>query len=130
MKTQKEWNQKFIEENPEIGETTRELLLATDIRFEISKGWYDIAENFFKNIKKIKGVEVIQIKQKFGELRIYVSHTNDKIEKLIKVSTEEAEHTCEMCGVNNEWVGKKRPRFWIFNICDECLAVKCKELKV
>ncbi len=42
--------------------------------------------------------EVLQVKEKFGGLRFYVSQHTDAITKGIEAAKIEALHTCEVCG--------------------------------
>ena len=42
--------------------------------------------------------EVVQVKQKLGPLRFYVSHHTDPIDKRIAEAQEESSRTCEVCG--------------------------------
>ena len=42
--------------------------------------------------------EVVQVKEKLGTLRFYVSHHSDAINERIAEAGKEASHTCEVCG--------------------------------
>jgi hypothetical protein len=59
--------------------------------------------------------EILQVKEKFGELRIHVNHANDAIRKRIEVAKEEAYRTCEVCGQP----GRLREDGRIKTLCDE-----------
>ena len=42
--------------------------------------------------------EVVQVKEKLGTLRFYVSHHSDAINERIEEAQKEASRTCEVCG--------------------------------
>lgn len=72
--------------------------------FECDEGWYDILEHVFKTLEQqnIK-VEMTQIKEKFGALRVYIGFAKDMvehnmIEQLIDEAERKSETTCERCG--------------------------------
>lgn len=58
----------------------------------------------------------VQIKEKFGELRVYMSYYNEEIEKFINEAEELSRKTCERCGAPGEQKGGG----WIVTLCDEC----------
>jgi hypothetical protein len=64
--------------------------------------------------------EVLQVKEKFGGLRIHVKHANDAIRERIEVAQEEAYRTCEVCGQP----GRLREGNWIKTLCDEHASVR------
>jgi hypothetical protein len=59
--------------------------------------------------------EILQVKEKFGELRIHVNHANDAIREPIEVAEEKAYRTCE---VYNQ-PGKLREDGRIKTLCDQ-----------
>lgn len=58
---------------------------------------------------------VVQIKEKFGELRVYSAGADDFINGVISMSEMVASKTCEVCGER----GKMRHGSWIRILCDE-----------
>ena len=58
--------------------------------------------------------EVLQVKEKFGGLRIHVNHANDAIHQRIEAAIQESFHTCEVCGQP----GELREDSWIKTVCD------------
>jgi len=42
--------------------------------------------------------EVVQVKEKLGTLRFYVSHHTDTIDERIVEAQKESSRTCEVCG--------------------------------
>ena len=57
-------------------------------------------EPLVADIEKESGerFEVVQVKEKLGTLRFYVSHHSDAINERIAEARKEASHTCEVCG--------------------------------
>lgn len=143
MLNQKEINQKLLESTyKDAPETIKNILSDTEIRFDIEFGWFGIIDRFLKKFNEINtvGFRIIQIKQKFGGLRIYIGYPDETTTEIMyiasKITTEvfiaekEADLTCELCGVKNDSVAVRAPRFWRWNCCDKCFEKKCSELKV
>lgn len=108
-------------------------------RIDIDKGWEDIIEKFlqdFEKLNKNEEIHINQIKQKLGELRIYFSGLNKeesetaaKMRMLVDKTERLCNATCEMCKTM-ENVTFRRPRFWIFKICEKCYDEWCDKMLV
>ena len=92
--------------------------------FEVENGWMKILEELFEKIQKeldcdktIKYFKVTQVKEKFGGLRVYVSGSNDKIDKYIEVAEQKSYKTCESCGKSPATQNKNG---WIVTLCKTC----------
>ena len=89
--------------------------------FEHGDGWYSIIHSLCTDIKKIlekysdSEFEVIQVKEKFGTLRFYVSGGCEKIEKRIMKAERQSARACEVCGKP----GKLRGHGWLYTACEE-----------
>jgi hypothetical protein len=59
--------------------------------------------------------EIVQVKEKFGGLRIHVNLANDAMRQRIETAIQESFHTCEVCGQP----GTLREGGWIKTLCDE-----------
>lgn len=60
-------------------------------------GWASLVERAFKN--KPSKVKIVQVKEKFGGLRIYTEgRTSKAFETLLTTLETESMKTCEMCG--------------------------------
>src|SRR5579863_4110842 len=76
---------------------------------ECGNGWYDIIDILCNELQKYPEVRVLQIKQKFWELRVYLhgqidATISDAIGVLLRAAEEAASITCERCAgplVNN-----------------------------
>ena len=125
-------------------ESIKKLLKTTETRLEIENGWISIIDAFLQKFEKMNtiGLSIAVIKQKLAGLRIQLHIPNsvyDSIEDLtilqeintvIRESEQEADTVCEICGVINETVKPRAPRFWRWNCCEKCFDAKCKELLV
>jgi hypothetical protein len=87
-------------------------------------GWFDILWRLCEDLEPLVAefeqttgltFEVIQVKEKFGGLRIHVNHANDAICQRIYTAAEESFRACEVCGQP----GQQREGGWIGTFCDE-----------
>ena len=92
--------------------------------FEVGDGWMDLLEELFDKMQKIidndsqcNAIEVVQVKEKFGELRVYTNYDTDEIFNLIEEYTRKSKHICEWCGKK----GKLRnDNGWYTTLCNKC----------
>src|SRR5438105_15914827 len=95
-------------------------LYANGMFFECGKGWYQILEGLSAQLEKLivklkqeqELVEycfAVQVKEKFGTLRFYMSTSTDGMDKLIDEAEALSAKTCEVCGND----GRIRPGKWI-----------------
>lgn len=85
----------------------------------VLKGWYTLLyklcldiDNELDHIDR-RQFEVVQVKQKFGGLRVYIHGGNEAINDLTNKAMNESHHTCELCGKK----GRIRPSGWIMTLC-------------
>lgn len=68
---------------------------------QVAAGWMPIVEEMLVALKDLP-ITIVQIKEKFGELRVYADDVTDEqateIAKIIEIATYKARHTCEICG--------------------------------
>jgi hypothetical protein len=92
--------------------------------FTHDDGWFDILwrlcgdlEPLVKEFEQatVLQFEILQVKEKFGVLRIYVKGANAAIRQRIGAAAQESFHTCEVCGQP----GELREGSWIKTLCDE-----------
>lgn len=98
-----------------------------NLYIECGSGWYDLIykmceeiEQLYKdkNVEIKTDLEIIQIKSKYAELRMYYNSTfctelNVVIDKYVKLSTE----TCEECGLPGELVDQDG---FVIVLCENC----------
>jgi hypothetical protein len=104
---------------------TRETLMP--LGFQCQDGWFALLWRLCEDLEPLAaelerklGVhfEVLEVKQKFGRLRIFVKHRTDPISELIEVTEAESMRTCEVCGKP----GMLRSGESIQTLCDGCVA--------
>ena len=84
--------------------------------YPVGKGWWQILDELFTKIPN-KTLSVLQIKEKFGGLRVYMEGDGDpEIEPLIQKAEEESYKTCEECGMEGY---SYLHRGWIITLCKE-----------
>ena len=97
---------------------------------ECEKGWDRILGPLLHCIKHLDPkCQILQIKEKFGLLRVYVSPSAtcppinfDHIHEIISWAEHYSGTVCERCGKQ----GKKRDLKWMLTLCDDCLAAHLK----
>ena len=96
----------------------------SQIPWECGKGWWPLIEKVAAAIDSYttahpgSPVEVSQIKQKFGGLRIYHYTAPEDIRQLIDEAIETSWHTCERCGAS-EGVTTNLEGYRL-TLCPEC----------
>lgn len=79
-----------------------------------SKFWYWILLNINY------GIYIHQIKQKYGELNIFGTFS-EEIQEIINQAVEECSKTCEYCGSKIDVKECTSPGgYWILNLCSDC----------
>ena len=95
--------------------------------FACNEGWYDILDRLFGFIQvyvdefEKPQPKVTQVKEKFGGLRVYLTNTDDTINRMIDIAEQQAEQTCEYCGKPGH---ARNDMTWIKTLCDECTKGK------
>jgi hypothetical protein len=68
---------------------------------ECGDGWYQILDDCFKEILECPSgdtIVLVQVKEKYGTLRIYTNSGTDCIDEAIDRAEIKSETTCEDCG--------------------------------
>jgi hypothetical protein len=101
--------------------------------FTNDDGWFDLLWRLCEDLEPLVAkfeqasgsqFEVLQVKEKFGGMRIHVNHANDAIRRRIEAGEQEYSLTCEVCGKP----GKLRERRSIKTLCDEDASSGTTEL--
>ena len=111
--------------------------------FECEDGWFEPLLDFSRTVEQINGLAIkchfffvaSQVKQKFGEIRVYwhrkpcsgicdgkpddadIKMLHSMMENANNVLTERCWHTCEKCGSTGNIVTTGR---WIQRLCKKC----------
>jgi len=91
--------------------------------FEIGEGWMSLVielldkiQHLVDNNPEYSELQVIQVKEKFAQLRVYLNYYYEEIEDLIKEYTEKSVHICELCGGTGE---TRNLHGWYMTLCDK-----------
>jgi hypothetical protein len=99
---------KLVERWPawfKVGGDLRHTLMP--LGFVHGDGWFPLLWRLCEDLEPLvaeaeknsrKPFEVLQVKEKFGSLRFYVSHHTDGIDERINSAQEQSSRTCEICG--------------------------------
>lgn len=93
---------------------------------ECGEGWKHLYQPIIDTVAEYNNkqenddgkIEIHQVKEKFGGLRIYLSKYTDELRKMIESAEEESYHTCETCGKHID-----KPiveNHWIYAECEDC----------
>lgn len=89
---------------------------------ECGDGWFELIKECVSKIEaemrrlELSEIRAIQIKEKFGGLRIYLTCETESISTFIEEAENKARKTCEECGE----VGRPRSGSWIQTLCNTC----------
>lgn len=92
---------------------------------EHGEGWNKIVLPVLAYCEK-HNIEVHQVKEKFGGLRIYTAGSQDaaidqELDAIIEAAEDVASVTCENCGASTDAGARSRPNgYWIRTLCDPC----------
>ena len=95
-----------------------------DMPWECGKGWWPLIEKVAAAIDSFNAahpgtpVEVSQIKQKFGGLRIYLHNAPEDLRLLIDEAVAASWHTCEKCGSTADVTTNLEG--YRFTLCPDC----------
>lgn len=98
-------------------------LYKKDIPFECGSGWANLILDLSLKIEEILkknpqnfDMTAIQIKEKYGTLRFYMSGETEEIRDLIREAEADSSQVCENCGAPAKMRGTK----WFEVKCDDC----------
>lgn len=83
----------------------------------VRPGWHALVDEAF-DLVEAQGVDVIQVKEKFGQLRIYTGSADADFYSKIWEIEERSATICEFCGAPSHIRSRGG---WLKSICDPCL---------
>lgn len=92
--------------------------------FECGDGWADLLVELCEKINSylqttsqeyVDSMQALQVKEKYGTLRFYLSFYDDTIDKFIRDAVLKSSVTCETCGNAGEVLGNR----WLYCACAE-----------
>ena len=91
--------------------------------FMCGEGWYPIIFDTLDKIQEIVDregldIQITEVKEKWGGLRIYIDGYTDEIEVLIEQAEEKSVSICEICGKDGKLM---RVNGWWKTRCNDCL---------
>ncbi len=103
--------------------------------FCVGPGWFDLIKElsikleelivkYKKDISKEDYPRAIQVKEKFGTLRFYMTTETEEMSKLIEEAEEKSENICEKCGKPGHLIND---RGWYKVRCKQCNIKKKDE---
>lgn len=99
-------------------------LFPTDTRvgIPIGPGWHAILTNLFDELSQLREearrpFHIVQVKEKFGTLRVYLSHPTDATNAAIDRASRLSAGICEFCGVPSTIRNRDG---WFTTQCDPC----------
>ena len=82
----------------------------------VGKGWAPLIHELFDRLPEFSGtIKIIQVKEKYGGLRIYTDYYQEKLEQFITELEKRSLTICEQCGS----AGKLRGGEWYHTLCDQ-----------
>jgi hypothetical protein len=89
------------------------------LQIGVGKGWRLILEGLVTKLEALDDPpKAIQIKEKFGELRFYVSgNLTTEAQEAISAASRASTCTCESCGAPGE---STSVRGWVKTLCEGC----------
>ena len=101
----------------------------------VGPGWRKILETLSGQLASegVTPMDIAQVKEKFGGLRVYLWNETDKIGEYLSAAEEAAENTCERCGSTLEVVTEatwpEERRGWIKTLCPACWAKRRESMQ-
>ena len=81
-------------------------------------GWYPILKKLVQRVLEIdSNIQVLQVKEKFGDIRFYVTPTSDAVNQVIGDFSLLSSTVCESCGTQD---GVTKEGGWIKTFCPQC----------
>lgn len=123
------WDQKIIRKHPRLFQpdpALRNNLMS--FGFECDEGWKKILTELCNDLERqklSKAFQILQVKEKFGTLRFYVSGGTGEVFALIDAAERASSWTCEVCG---ETFGAARTDIggWLKTLCPSCMLAERK----
>lgn len=93
--------------------------------FECGDGWYQLIDTVSEIIESMvnehperQKVHAVQVKQKFGGLRVYTNPTPPIVYGITRLAQEMSRNMCEACGTYP--VDPQEVDGWQWALCEEC----------
>ncbi len=96
----------------------------TDFPIECDDGWYPLVDGVSAAVSAYaetwdEEIRFVQVKQKFGELRIYAKPSPASVTAMIALATELSTRTCERCS-RMAGAAVRDDDGWYRTLCNSC----------
>lgn len=120
----------LVEKYPQLFAGVNQPLTESLMSFgcECGDGWFTLIDSACaliaarvaqqKDQSELAPFQWVQIKEKFGTLRLYGNYSDDYIDGVIDTAERLSGQVCEACGAR----GKLRGEGWLTTRCDSCAA--------
>lgn len=90
---------------------------------EIGTGWHELVYKMCVEIddlyeENIDKISILQIKEKYGMMRVHASTSNKELDDIIEKYEQLSKSTCEICGAEGKMMGDD---YWVMVRCEGCL---------
>jgi hypothetical protein len=102
------------------GHLPDEPFIAADNRSGLPPGWFHLTQSLIEDLIRLGwDRRVLQIKEKFGTLRVYISQRELALVDLAIEAREKSATICQECGGPGAWIEEHG---WYATLCDPCRA--------
>jgi hypothetical protein len=93
--------------------------------FACGDGWFDLIDDLSSKLETLIAAmpenvrskyKAVQVKEKFGTLRFYMTHSTNEMEEIINVAEDRSATTCDVCGLHGSL---SSDRSWIRTLCEK-----------
>ena len=92
------------------------------------RGWHGILKKTFAKFSD--DVKILQVKEKFGGLRLYINSPNAKDHDVVRKAESMCWYVCERCGTTLDVTTEPNPgRYWVKTLCGSCRAEEIDGLR-
>ena len=92
---------------------------ARDCYSSVGKGWWPLIRVLWKY--KPDNINIVQVKEKFGVLRVYTDCINDRYDAVIDALETLSSRICEGCGAKGRL---DTSHYWMQTLCKSCKAME------
>lgn len=103
----------------EYGKSPKESCMAFGC--DCGDGWFGLLDELCLKLSKYN-VILVQVKEKWGGLRVYVHGGSEEVWDLLDRYEEKSYSVCEQCGKE----GKTREGSYVVTLCDNCYKERYK----
>jgi|SRR3972149_3441264 len=91
----------------------------------VGPGWLPILKDCFAKLRSCGWLgNILQIKEKFGVLRLYISQTSQEISEIVSSYERVSATVCEKCGAP---ATTKATNMWLSTLCESCQPIQSKQ---